>query len=62
MIDWTRPALNMYADLAVIGIEYVNGRMTRNDYIEAAIGLGLSSDQAHNRALAFDMMPLRVCT
>jgi hypothetical protein len=54
-MDLTRPTLDILGDLALIGVEYANGRMTRNDYVEAAVALGLSSVQAHQRAVTYDL-------
>ena len=55
-MDLTRPTLDIYADLAIIGVEYANGRMSKNSYVEAACALGLSPTQAHCRALIYDKM------
>jgi hypothetical protein len=58
-MDLTRPTLDILGDLAIIGREYALGRMTRNDYIEAAVALGLTPVQAHERALTYDLVPLK---
>jgi hypothetical protein len=59
-MDLTRPTLDILGDLALIGVEYANGRMTRNDYVEAAVALGLTPVQAHKRAVTYDLAAIKV--
>lgn len=61
-MDYTRAKLNLYADLAVIGVAYASGRLTRQEYIDAAVGMGLSEDCAKARALTYDLVPMASCT
>jgi hypothetical protein len=57
-MDLTRPVIDILGDLTCIGIEYVNGRMTRNAYVEAAVALGLTPVEAHKRAVTWDLAAL----
>lgn len=62
MLEYTHALLNQYEALGVIGIDYAIGRITRQQYIEAAMALGLSEECAKARALTYDLVPLASCT
>jgi hypothetical protein len=59
-MDLSRPVLDTLGDLALIGVEYANGRMTRNDYVEAAVALGLTPMVAHQRTITYDLAAIKV--